>query len=93
MSAANEVHKSVDKSGAEVPESLRNGREHAGNYTRWLWLLGRGVLGLGGRLDVSAGTLALFFFSSTFNTALVGEAGRSNAECERVVVVKHEAVH
>lgn len=88
MSAAKEVDKSVDESGTEVPEVLRNGGQHAGNYTRRRSLLGLELLGLG-RLDVRAGTLkfVLGVFSSALETTLVSEAARSDAEGVRVLVV------
>lgn len=55
MSAADEVDKTGDESGAKVPNGLRNGGQHAGNYTRR-----RGLLGFG-RLKISAGTLKFVF--------------------------------
>ena len=55
MSAADEVDKTSDKSGAKVPKGLSNGGQHAGNYTRR-----RGLLGFG-RLKISAGTLKFVF--------------------------------
>ena len=74
MSATDEVHESVDKSGAEVPEALWNGRKHAGSYTRRC-----GLLGLG-RLNVRAWALLFSVFSGALQTALVGKAARRNTQ-------------
>jgi hypothetical protein len=60
-------------------------------------LLGLGglLLGLGGRVDVRAGTLKLVFsvLGSTLETALVGQAAGSDAERVRVLVVVNDALH
>lgn len=75
MSAADEVHESVDKSGADEPEGLWNGRIHAGNYTRRC-----GLLGLGRLNNVRARALLFCVFGSALQTALVGEAARRNTQ-------------
>jgi hypothetical protein len=88
MSAAEEVDKSVDEIGAVVPDTLRNGCQHAGNYTRRCGQLGQGVV------VVSSGPLEVVRVRSrALETTLVSETAWGDAERLRVEVVIDYAIH